>query len=199
MNGRGELHALRVRIQILESENEILKAENKLLRSKLGPAVWRVDGGKAERFVKQLIGGEIQLASAPFDLILPNGIKFEIKFSNLNTARAAARTRRWNWPHILGSNRAKQFDRLLLLAPPDPQYRDHYCDPKSPLIIFDVPFENIPVLLESSGTIWTNTNPFKIRRRTHQMLLNNYQISREALIDRYPMRTFVGDVGNEEK
>src|SRR5207249_486445 len=128
---------------------------------------------------------EIQKASAPFDLILPNGTTFEIKYSNLNRADPNQKTHRWNWPHILGSNRAKKFDRLLLLAPHDPQYQQDFEDPEAQFVIFDVPFGDVPDLLERSGTIWASTHPFKFRRRTHRRLVCDYQISRKRLLDRY--------------
>ena len=185
MNQASELQKLSSRNRELEAEVKILQSENRLMKSKLGPAAWRIDGRKAEEFVQQLIGGVIQKASAPFDLILPSRTTFEIKYSNLNRVTPIQKTHRWNWPHILGSNRAKTFDHLLLLGPPDPQYRDNYCDPEAPLVIFDIPFREVSELLEPTGTIWTSTNPFTFRRTTHRNLFCYYQISRKQLVQRY--------------
>ena len=112
----------------------------------------------------------------------------EIKFCNLNEAVPGKITRRWNWPHILGSKRAKSFDHLLLLAPHDPQYHARYDDPESPLVIFDIPFNDIPALLEPDGSIRTSTHPFRFRRTTHRKLVCEYQITREGLVERYARR-----------
>jgi hypothetical protein len=178
-------NALRLRIRELEAERTVLKSENALLRSKLGPAAWRIDGSRAERFIHELIGGNRTIGSADKDLISASGIAFEIKFSNLNEAVPGRITRRWNWAHILGSNRAKTFDRLLLLGPQDPQYRRDYNDSESPFVIFDIPFDEVDQLLESDNSIRINTNPTRFRRNTHRLLILHYQVTRAQLVDRY--------------
>ncbi len=179
---------LRKRIAELRAEVAVLTAENQLLRKKLGPSAWRIDGRRAEEFVQQLIGGTLRKGSASSDLILPNGTHFEIKYSRLNVARPDAKTRRWNWAHILGSSGNKQFHKLLLLAPHDPQYRHSFDDPDSPFVIFDVPFKEVPNLVEASGTIWINTNPTKFKRHSHRELIVKYQITRKKFVERYNPR-----------
>ncbi len=113
MTAAVELKSLHARIRELEAENAVLRSDVNLLRSKLGPATWRLDGHKAERYSRDLIGGELQRGSAPYDLKLPSGVTFEVKFSNLNEAVPGKITRRWNWAHILGSSGSKKFDLLL--------------------------------------------------------------------------------------
>ncbi len=187
MSSTANIRSLLSRIRKLEREVVVLRSENELLKSKLGPARWRFDGRKAEQFIQTLIGGEIKRRSSPFDLILPSGKTFEIKYSNLNPAVDTEITLRWNWRHILGSNGSKRFDQLLLLGTQDPQYRNYYDDPESPCVIFDVPFRDVDSLMCGS-LIWINTNPVRFRRAVHRELICKYQITRKALVERYRER-----------
>lgn len=174
------------RIAELEVENAALRKENKLLRSKLGAAVWRVDGSTAEAFVHELIGGKRTLGSTRHDLETSGGTKLEIKFSNLNKAMPNSAMRRWLWAHVLGRDNTKIFDRLILVAPHDPQFREQMKDPASPCVIFDIPYKQVPSLMEKDGMIWTGTHPTKFTRRpTHRRLMYDYQVSRRDLVERY--------------
>ena len=81
-----QLTTFNERVAVLETELTALKAENHLLRLKLGPAVWRIDGNKAEEFVFELVGGRRTTGSAQWDIRTANGERIEIKFANLNEA-----------------------------------------------------------------------------------------------------------------
>ncbi len=129
--------------------------------------------------VKEL--GEVRL------MIWKHGVvrKLEIKFANLNRPMANSEMRRWVWAHMLGRESKKRFDRLILVAPHDPQFRSESKDPESPWVIFDVPFAEVPSLAERDGTIWTGTHPTKFRRSTHRRLICDYQVTRDELKQRY--------------
>ncbi|HEY6071561.1 MAG TPA: hypothetical protein VIU85_09325 [Chthoniobacterales bacterium] len=180
---------LQKRIRELETENLLLRADNKRLRNKLGAAAWRIDGRKGEEFVVELIGGTLTKGSASHDLVSAKGTTFEIKTANLNEAVSGEITNRWVWPHILGANQSKRFDRLLLLGPSDFRYRGHYSDPESPFVIFDVPYEEVRPLLGRSGLIHISTAPPNVRRartsRTRELLFSRYQTTRKELKKRY--------------
>ncbi|MEY2479337.1 MAG: hypothetical protein QOI04_264 [Verrucomicrobiota bacterium] len=173
--------------RIIELESELVKCrvENKLLRSKLGSSAWRIDAEIAEAFVHGLIGGTRTRGSATHDLEAVNGQRLEIKFSNLNTPMPSSTMRRWVWAHVLGRDNAKNFDRLILVAPHDPRYRQQTKDPHSPWIIFDVPYQQVLSLAERDNTIWTGTSASKFRRSTHRRLMCDYQVSQTELKARY--------------
>jgi hypothetical protein len=176
---------LRKHIASLENDNANLRVEIQLLRKKLGPAAWRIDANKAEEFIQEIVGGTRTRGSAPYDLRASCGKKLEIKFSNLNRPMANSEMRRWVWAHVLGRNNDKTFDRLILVAPQDPNFREQTQDPESPCVIFDVPFEEVHSISEADGTIWIGTHPTKFRRPTHRRLVCDYQISRKKLQKRY--------------
>lgn len=177
------------RIRALEAENQQLRSENRALRRKLGASSWRIDGKRGEDFIADLIGGTLSRGSAPYDLVTSAGVTFEIKCPNLNEAVSGQITNRWSWSHILGAHRRKLFDRLLLLGPIDRRYRDSYCDPESPFVIFDIPFDEVPPLLGSGDLIQISTAPLDIRNArtsaTRRCLFTRYESSRQDLVDRY--------------
>jgi len=179
------LDADRSLIALLRARIAELETEIALLRSKLGGAAWRVDGHRAEEFIAQLLGGNLTNGSAPFDLQLPTGMQFEIKFANLNEAVKNKSTRRWNWRHILGSDRGKHFDRLLLFGPTDLRYRQYYSDPDAPYVMFDVPFDKIPPLMKCDNLIWISTNPLRARTAAARALFSHYQITSTQLVKKY--------------
>jgi hypothetical protein len=154
---------LETRIRELEAENRQLRTDNGQLRQKLGASSWRIDGRRGEQFIADLVGGELTTGSAPYDFISPTGVTFEVKCPNLNEAVVGQITNRWSWPHILGANRCKAFDRLLLLGPTDTRYQANYADPESPFVIFDIAFEEVHPLLGSGDLIQISTAPPNVR------------------------------------
>ena len=181
----GEVQVLQKQVADLEIEVVALTAENDLLRSELGPAAWRIDANIAEAFVHEFVGGRRTTGSAPYDIIAANGDKIEVKFSGLNRVRGGSSMRRWVWARILGRAEAKEFDRLILVAPHDPRFRRQGVDPESRWMIFDVPAPEVRSLIETDGTIWAGTHPKKFLRPTHLRLIRGYQSSRQQLISRY--------------
>jgi hypothetical protein len=180
---------LRNRMRELEAENVLLRADNRRLRKKLGAAAWRIDGRRGEEFVAELVGGELTTGSAQYDLMSTKGVTFEIKCPNLNEAVAGEITNRWSWSHVLGSNRRKKFDRLLLLGPTDHRYRTNYADPESPFVMFDIPFAEVQSLLGRGDLIQISTAPLEVRKGRlspkRQILFARYQVTRKQLTERY--------------
>jgi len=183
---------LETRIRKLEAENTLLRADNQQLRRKLGGSSWRADGRRGEQFVADLIGAKLTSGSAPYDLISPTGVTFEVKCPNLNEAVVGQITSRWSWPHILGANRCKSFDRLLLLGPMYTRYQANYADPESPFVIFDIAFEEVLPLLGSGDLIQISTAPLNIRNSrvsaTRRALFTRYQTSRDELVAQYILK-----------
>lgn len=188
-HGSDNIMSFRARIRELEAENKQLRIDNQRLRRKLGASAWRIDGRRGEEFIANLIGGNLTKGSAPYDLVSPSGITFEIKCPNLNEVAQGKITNRWSWSHILGRNRCKRFDRLLLLGPMDPRYQNRYADPESPFVIFDIPFDEVNPLLGSCDMIQISTAPLDIRKsrksRTRISLFTRYQATRQQLVERY--------------
>ena len=180
--------SLRARVRELEANNTQLRADNQRLRKKLGASAWRIDGRRDEEFIAELIGGKLTAGSAPYDLMSSSGITFEIKCPNLNEAVAGKITNRWSWSHILGTNRCKRFDRLLL-GPVDARYQASYADPESPFVIFDIPFEEVDPLLGCGDLIQISTAPLEIRNSRvsliRRSLFSRYQTTRKQLMERY--------------
>lgn len=177
------------RIRELEADNRQLRSENEALRHKLGASSWRIDGKRGEDFVAHLIGGTMTTGSAPYDFVSHRGVAFEIKSPNLNEAVSGKITNRWSWSHVLGSNRSKRFDRLVLLGPTDTRYRAAYADPESPFVIFDVPFAEVTPLLGAGDLIQISTAPLGIRKarmsESRRLLFTHYEVAPSDLVARY--------------
>jgi hypothetical protein len=179
-------------IERLRLEVEALKSENRQLRNKLQAAHWRIDGERGEDFVLEHVGGTKQSSSARFDVLSANGTKLEVKCPNLNDAVATAITKRRVWPHILGTENKKKFDRLILVGPIDDRYRKHYADPDSRFIMFDIPFGDVPPLLSKNGEIQSSTAPPYLRSarmsKARRLLFEKYQVTRDDLRSRYNLK-----------
>ena len=137
----------------------------------------------AEYQIARLIGGTLTDGLAAHDMVCARGKKFEVKFSRINSGTIYSK--RWSWGHPLGAGGRKVFHRLILVGEVDPRYASRYLDPKSPYVIFDVPFAAVKRLMRKDPIIQINTNPEPTSSSADILLFERFQISRRALKTRY--------------
>ena len=168
------------RIATLEAENAALRARLRALEEAAGIA--------AEQFVAELVGGVLTTGSAFHDITAPDGTRFEVKFSRLSIPMKTSNSRRWSWGHPLGSNGAKQFDRLILVAEPDPRFRHLYREPESPYVLFDIPFESVLQVMRKDHLIQITTSPsrtFGETAKTANTLFQQFHVTSSQLREHY--------------
>lgn len=93
--------------------------------------------------------------------------------------------RRWSWGQPLGISGAKRFDRLILVGEIDPRFKSSYLDPKSPYVIFDVPFASVARIMRKTPLIQLTTNPNAVSSESGKLLFRRFQITRSELSARY--------------
>ena len=178
------------RISELEAENKQLRAENAALHSKVtffDEVTWLSSGLRGESVIAELLGGEVTRHNARHDLTLrgANNITMEIKFSNLSRVGKNRPTMTWAWAHLLGAGSGKRYDRLILLGEADSRYQTLYADPASPYVLFDIPFADVPSLVDNFDLIHLTTNPQTVRTPTAERLYNQYQVTLQQLNAQY--------------
>ena len=178
------------RLRELEAENTRLRDENAVLRSKVtffDEVTWLASGLRGENVIAELLGGEVTRHNARHDLTLrgKNNITMEIKLSNHSRLGKNRPTRTWAWARLLGADGGKQYDRLILLGDADPRYQTLYADPTSPYVLFDIPFADVPSLVDKFGLVHLTTNPQTVRTSTAERLYNRYQVTLQHLRKQY--------------
>jgi len=176
-----ERRSLLQRVASLEEENALLKRRIGFLEGM--PVL--VQGIKGETIISQLIGGTMTPHIAPHDVDGPGGTQIEVKFSRLTTPVPGCRTRRWNWCYPLGARHTKSYDRLILVGEADPRFAEHYMEPESPYVLFDVPLADVPALLLKENMIQITTDPTNRRAGRRRVLFEKYQVTAAILADRY--------------
>jgi len=178
-----EIIRLRKRVAELERENAVLCAKVTFFER----APWMRDGIRGEQVVAELIGGSTTPVNERFDVLTPSKqVRLEVKYSNLNLAVAGERTKRWTWANILGFDRAKVFESLILVGDADTRYHHLYRDRETPFIFFDVPYVDLSdVVRFSPQLIQINTNPRTARTDVAKALYGRFQITRDELISKY--------------
>jgi hypothetical protein len=171
---------LRTRILMLEAE----VAE---LRSTIKPTEGSHEKARrAEIFIAELLGCQIAGHVARHDLVsTKSGIKFEIKFSSLTFPKPSIQY--WIWTSILGDEKGKIFDRLILVGETNPKYQAAYADPNSPFVLFDLSFSDASSLMSKHGDIQLNTNPNGLRKPESKLLYAKHRVTREQLCQLYGM------------
>jgi hypothetical protein len=174
---------LRRRVAELECENEILRAKVTFFER----APWMRDGILGEEIVAELIGGTTTRVNHRFDVVTRlKTARLEVKYSNLNLAVKNSIAKRWTWAHILGFDRAKKFDGLILVGVADVRFRHSYRDPASPYILFDVPYADLAaVVRHSTQIIQLTTNPLTARTAVARALFDRFQLTPDELISKY--------------
>ena len=169
---------------MLTREIAALKRENRALRERLASAK-PFTGGAIEFYIAKLVGGQLTHGLTDYDVRGADGTRFEVKFSRLNVPHERAISHRWSWGRPKGWSGAKRFDRLILIGQTDPQYRCSYCDPRSPYVIFDVPFRSVGRLMRKDPIIQITTNPEAKLSETGKELFVRFHLSRAQLRERY--------------
>lgn len=172
-------------IRELDSRIAELKRENAALHERIASLARRVPSApeSAEYRISRLIGGTLTSGSAAHDIVCARGKKFEVKFSRLNAANLT--TRRWSWGHPLGSGGAKSFFRLILVGETDPRFARSYRCPKSPYVLFDIPFRSVRTIMRRDALIQITTNPDRISAESARLLFERYQVTSRELRERY--------------
>ena len=168
----------------------ILEAEVAELRSTINPTEGSSHerARKAEIFIAELLDCEFAPHVARHDLhSTKSGIKFEIKFSSLTSPKPSTSIRYWTWTSILGDEKGKIFDRLILVGKTNPKYQAAYADPNSPFVLFDLSFSDASSLTSKHGDIQLNTNPNGLRKAESKLLYAKHQVTRKQLCQLYRM------------
>lgn len=150
---RDEVLSLRKRVLVLEKENETLRKHC---------SRWRL----AEEAVAKITGGEITAYGLPYDVVLKNGVRLEVKHSPL-CRQTRTSTVRWNWSYPLGrQNKGKDYDYLILVGDKDPDHEYYRKDPSCPcpnFVFFIVPHSKVSACKGRGDAIGLNTNFNTIR------------------------------------
>ena len=186
-----DIDNLRLDLAKISQEVLSLREENTLLRKKveiLEKHPTLAKGIAGETLVAKLLGGALTKKNATHDVSLErNGIKIEVKYSNLNLAVDYSTTHRWAWSKIFGESGKKEYDRLLLIGDTDPRWREQYLDRESPYVIFDIPLNEAMPLTTQTGryrSIQLSTNPRKARSAAASMF-TRYQVTLAHLSEKY--------------
>jgi hypothetical protein len=84
-----------------------------------------------EQLVADIVNGTRMRPGYPFDVRSLNGTKIEVKFSTM-LLHGKSKNPRWHWRDILGGNRSKKYDQLILVGESWSPYFSHF--------FFDLPF-----------------------------------------------------------
>ena len=168
----------------LKREVTELKRKNRALLERLASAK-PFTGAFVEFFFATLIGGALTNGHANYDVRGADGTKFEVKFSRLNIPYEGANCHRWTWTNLLGSGGAKKFHRLILVGQTDPRHRRDYCDPRSPYVIFDIPYLSVARLMGNRRWVQISTNPGAKVSEIGRELFRRFHVSRAKLKERY--------------
>jgi hypothetical protein len=186
-----EINTLLRMVKNLECDKLMLLEKISLLRKKVDilekhPKL--AAGIKGETLIVDLVQGVLTSVQAEHDItLLREGIKLEVKYSNLHIPNNKSSTKRWSWLKIFGESGDKKFNKLILIGDVDPRYRNHYLDPECPYIIFDIPYEEAMPITKQTGrfrSIQLTTNPQRVRSKT-SALFDRYQTTVANLKEKY--------------
>jgi hypothetical protein len=181
-----------VTVRDLQRELAALRAENARLRRRLGfferhPELQSGDVGEAR--IAQLVGGRSRGHPSSFDITARNGARIEVKTSTLTIVTPNTVTKRWAWMRILGQDGRKQYEYLVLLGLRDDRFTNQYADPKSPYVMFVVPWSDVPKVTMGKRhvQIQLTTNPSMVGPRG-RLLFTKYQVTEAQLARRVGVR-----------
>ncbi len=147
--GPDELEKLKRQLAFWMKRCEVLQEEVEYLRTH--PTI--AQGLKGERVVCALTQGTMTKYAERYDVVLPNELVVEVKFSKLNTPVHGASTRRWNWAKPLGHmDRGKHYDFLILLGEKDHRHPVPGFE-EGPYVSFLIPYQQVRQLMTDGKTI----------------------------------------------
>lgn len=172
----------------LQQENDSLRRENDDLRNRIkaleehSPTDLGLIG---EKFVEKVLSGERTASTKPYDIILKNGTRIEVKYASLSAPGRKSNTRRWVWRHVFGESGKKEYDFLILLGEPDARHKHSYKEQNESYVIFCIGFEIVKNFVSNAKdkTIFLTTNPLiKRKNLSNTMLLyTNHQFEAKNL------------------
>jgi hypothetical protein len=159
---RAENLALRAQIEHLEAQLRFLSQHRTLAA-----------GIRGEEIIAKLVAGQLTPHTAGHDVDSNSG-KIEVKYANLSAVGPT--TKRWQWQKIFGQAGSKDYDHLLLVGQADERFTSAYRDPRSPYVLFLVPYAEIYPLTVSGSPrgIIVNSNPNSARGAA-AILFSKYQ------------------------
>jgi hypothetical protein len=137
-------------ILALEKENKELKEENEALKKWVEFA----RGAPVVALVAEWTKGVLTKYKDSYDIETKSGMRLEVKWSKCNPTRSS--TKRWVWNGILGLNRMKDFQFLVLAGEKDPRYKARY--PNLPYVFFLVPRSAVNNV-KGGNSVGFSTNP----------------------------------------
>ena len=156
----------------------------------------RERGRVMELMVCGLVNGVMAAGQSPFDLTAGSGARIEVKYACLGRLKGASKsTRSWTWGRLLGSHGEKKYERLVLVAQPNPACRAAYPDPTGEYVLFDLPFEELSELMDTKHEqIVLNSDPNRVQKsRVRLMRLLDHMVTPQELTARHakppPTRT----------
>lgn len=158
--------SLRAKIQALQEENNLLREKVDFLTG--APDIRA--GIKGETLIAEAVGGIVTIHSESHDVTAASGTRIEVKYSRLNRPNLISASMRWSWNYPIGLKQKKNYDRLILMGDADGRYREHYADPTSPFVIFDVPMAAVRTLIQADNHISITTNPVRAGKGTRRIL-----------------------------
>jgi len=141
-------------------------------------------GRKGEAYLASLLGVHPTSPNCPYDILTPTGLRLEVKTSRLNVHQHANGSH-WGWTKPLGEDGDKDYDRLILLAQPNPDCIDYYAQPFVRYVIFDIPFSEVTAFLNKRRDIFLGSNCHRVFSGTAIRLYRDFQITEAQFIDKY--------------
>lgn len=175
------------RLTALEEENARLRREVEFLRGH--PTIAR--GLKGESLIAGLASARFARKGSGHDLEQSgSGLLFEVKYSSLLRVAGDRPVRRWAWTKFFGERSTKQYDRLLLVGEADSRYMEHYADPSSPYVLFDLPYAAAVELAGvakpgRAGGIHLASNPVTARSPRASEMFCEFQVTTAEIRRRY--------------
>ena len=145
----------------LNKSNAELKSENKTLKTKIEFA----RGRHIEKLIKEWTEGTLTKGKSRYDVTTKNGTRLETKWSEVHTQETGVR--RWNWSSILGWNKTKIFDYLVLAGAKDPSYQY----PDLLYVLFLIPQRIVNDIKCRGNSLALNTNLDINRANTQNLTL----------------------------
>lgn len=146
-------------------------------------------GKDIEHYVAGLVGGRVMPYSWPYDVLSFRKAALEVKYACLGPPKGGSLSCCiWTWARLLGTHYNKFYDRLILVAQPNPQAVRHYLDQLCHYVLFDEPYSHLERVMDATyRRVELNSNPSVIRgsNTKARLLFQEYQVTPQELSSRY--------------
>ncbi|MEN3368908.1 MAG: hypothetical protein V7609_1051 [Verrucomicrobiota bacterium] len=128
-------------------------------------------GLEGERYIADLIGGEVTITNARHDIVTKSGHHLEVKLGGLRVAVKGKKTKQWAWRHVFGEDGKKIYDQLILLGLVDERHRK---STDGPYVIFDIPYSDAIALLPNPRYLAISTDADRSFSKVSAVLFEKY-------------------------